>query len=1172
MDVSQSLGDDLLDVPNGDPATYCRLCLSDIDVEELFPDGQGPRQELIERIHECTGILITLDEDYPSSVCWMCSLSLEEFQCFRERCHRYDILIRRKRKELCLGGTIAAVNHGYEVVMEDDDDDPDQDDPEGPLLRISSIQERFDAIEDDLSNESLLEPSSYQPVERDMKPDQETLTAYAEHFKAAGNASAGRDTNHDDPERPFKCTLCTRTFKNRANLWEHNRLHTGLMPFSCNDCGTTFSRYKSLMAHKEKYHSKNSTEDPPLRLKCNFCPRVFPRKGDRTQHMKMGHPDQYDPSEKAAGDTPTPSLPQERSTPSARRVSAATSESISVKKANPSPVTNSVVARFCCNMCLSSFETAELLEEHVGLMHPKDGILTCPYCPKTFKARPTLRMHILNHQGKLPYKCDDCGSRFDRRFYLVKHRERYHTGENRKVIHCRFRCKFCPRLFQRKIDRKTHTRMVHSKEIRVKKEKVDQILNDTRTKEDDDDDEEEEQVVVVKREKSPVPKMRKSLPANPSNECVHCGEHFPTAAMLREHIDDQHLKKGKDVKPVLSKVAKKTNSAKTTLSAKRPYKCPYCPKTFTQNYVMKEHTFIHTGSLRYRCDECLAMFNRPHYLRQHKLKYHSLNSNFRALKCRFCSRSFVRKQDIKIHERIAHDVIDESEPAEREILDDSFNGSADNTLDYEGGSKDGGKRDRITGYRKKTEVGRKDPVEDDDIEEIDDENDEDYVVDDDEYDEEEGDDGASEIDGDDDDEDNGGITDNGTEDNRISNSAEDPEIRDVVVTLERIPQDVLQSLDNSNEDDCAESNAESNDNDGEDDDQSTSDRSAGKPRLNVGITLHRCPKCFKVFKTRKSLNHHMIYHQSQLPFSCDECGVQFARNRPLQVHKKRYHSEDAPYVGQRFSCDYCPRIFLRDRDKIFHQRTVHIMERNVLRDEGTPELKKAKIKRRMDFVCIVCCQRFLTEKTCQRHINDFHPAEALPKSSTPVSTELATPKMDPDMEQLEDPKQTISPLPASTPPQPPPLSLFNAGVKPYRLCRCTTCVAIFKDQDNWTAHIRTHSNVRPHHCEPCLLKRKSRTNRKITSVGFKCQYCPKVFNKASSLRVHQRLHTSELRFPCDECGMMYDRYRLLQAHKERYHSEDAMQTPLETFRCVYCPRTFMRQRDCNYHQESVHAM
>ncbi|EAT38377.1 AAEL009720-PA, partial [Aedes aegypti] len=499
-----------------------------------------------------------------------------------------------------------------------------------------------------------------------------------------------------------QCNLCSKSFKNKANLWEHNRLHKGNLPFPCKDCGTAFSRTKSLETHR-----KNRD-------------------------------------------------------------------------------------------------------------HPIGSIMSCPFCPKTFKSRQTIRMHILNHQGKLPFKCEDCDARFDRKFYLQKHRERYHQGDS----------------------------------------------------------------------------------GQPNFGCLQCGMQFRSADKLRAHTSTHHLKK--EVKPTtVAGKGPNPRPIRQGLNVRRPFKCQYCPKSFSRKYIMMEHTFIHTGSLRYPCDICMAMFNRPHYLKAHKLKYHSENSTFKAIKCRFCTRTFVRQQDIKMHER---------------VFETSQNGSLD-----ESGGKGAGEDGSAAG---------------------------------------------------------GGTT--------------------------KLPYTI-------DEDPNGEAETES--------------QRIDTPRLNMSITLHRCPKCHKVFKTLRSLKHHMIYHQSQLPFACDECGVQFARNRPLQIHKERYHSEDAPYKGERFSCDFCPRIFLRDRDKL-----------------------------------------------------------------------------------------------------------------PYKLCRCTICASMFKNRDNWEDHLQNHPNVRPHHCEKCLIKRKSRSNRKVTSVGFKCQHCPKVFTKANTLRGHARLHNSELRFPCDECGMMYDRYRLLQAHKDKYHS------------------------------------
>lgn len=1130
MDTSTSAEDTVLDMPNGDPATYCRLCTSEVDVEELFPDGQGIRQDVIDRIQECTGIQITLEDDYPSAVCWMCLISLEEFQWFRERCHRYDVLIRRKRKQVNISdGSVEVVanNHSFEVVMDDDegdyDDDDDEDEPDGPVLRISSVQENVRTIEED----SMLAISAYQPEEEeqpDVKPDPEMLAAYAAHFMDGGDGSDAMDASFtsEEAERRFKCNLCSKTFKKRANLCQHNRLHTGNLPFSCNDCGTTFSRMKSLDSHKQRYHSKDSTEDPPLRLKCKFCPRVFPRKGDRTQHMKMAHPDLYTPTDKL--DAPTPTLSSGRNTPAT--TSGATSSAIhvlperkvtptvaikkSLSSSTPAPSPSTAVdSSRNCTICMKSFPSGREMDEHVSSEHPRGSIMSCPFCPKTFKSRQTIRMHILNHQGKLPYKCDDCDARFDRKFYLQRHLERYHQVDTDFVLKCRFRCKFCPRLFQRKIDRKTHTRMVHLKEVNIKKEKMDPEI----------DDEEE---------------LSSETPTNQSPQtdlsCQECGKQFVSAEKLQNHTAVHHVKK--DIKPVLAVKAKQI-TMRPSLNVRRPFKCPFCPKTFAQKYVMTEHTFIHTGSLRYPCDKCMAMFNRPHYLRAHQLKYHGKGSKFKAIKCRFCTRSFVRKQDIKIHERIAHNVLTDDGTVVREIIVASQNGQSSSGT---GEGVDNGDSEVTIGA-----TGNAPYVIDEDLD--------DFDGDDDDYDDEE----------------NGDYID-------PHDLPENPEIRDVVVTLERIPEDVLETLDNSYEDyeaeDQSADEAEPNGND-----DSASQRSTETPYLNMSLTLHRCPKCHKVFKTRKSLKHHMMYHQNQLPFSCDECGVQFPRNRPLQVHKERYHSEDAPYTGERFSCDYCPRIFLRDRDKLFHQKTVHSLER-ANRDDGTPELKKAKIKKRKDYVCLHCCERFEGEKSCQRHINEVHADDAPDNTpcESPIPAMLVTPKLEPESESTaindgDDFQPTIPQQYPSLPPPPQP-----AIGRPYKLCRCSICVATFKNRDQWDDHFQNHPNVRPHHCEECLLKRKSK-NRKTSSVGFKCQHCPKVFTKANTLRTHQRLHTSELRFPCDECGMMYDRYRLLQAHKDKYHSEDSiLHPPRETFRCMYCPRTFMRQRDCNFHQESVHAV
>lgn len=83
-------------VPSGSPDSYCRLCLSETNVEALLvaADGgfpqQQPNQALVDLIRRHVAIGLSAPADSPCGICSTCRMMLEEFERFRERCLRCD--------------------------------------------------------------------------------------------------------------------------------------------------------------------------------------------------------------------------------------------------------------------------------------------------------------------------------------------------------------------------------------------------------------------------------------------------------------------------------------------------------------------------------------------------------------------------------------------------------------------------------------------------------------------------------------------------------------------------------------------------------------------------------------------------------------------------------------------------------------------------------------------------------------------------------------------------------------------------------------------------------------------------------------------------------------------------------------------------------------------------
>jgi hypothetical protein len=167
------------------------------------------------------------------------------------------------------------------------------------------------------------------------------------------------DTRSDnyDPEKPFKCERCTKTFKSVQGLQTHRKHFSCIKDGSaaktgwinketskllCKFCGVSFQTKPSLLEHENMHQ----TTEPN---KCFFCQRNFNDHTALLVHQKLtGH----------------------------------------MKTTNR------------CEFCEESFETKEDLELHIA-MHKKNGegklIFECQYCPKSFSKEISLLSHQKVH-------------------------------------------------------------------------------------------------------------------------------------------------------------------------------------------------------------------------------------------------------------------------------------------------------------------------------------------------------------------------------------------------------------------------------------------------------------------------------------------------------------------------------------------------------------------------------------------------------------------------------------------------------------------------------------------------------------------------------------------------------------------------------------------------------